>query len=224
MDNQSNNETSNNAAITLTFAPYDAKAPIAPATGNRLSKVQFRGDQAKKFKPVFIEVAEISEDTINENMTVLMPHLMNLVTATQDTIVREHHTSGYLEVSADAISFDAIVDKLESTGEGKLNKEKIQAWFDADVKDLITVAFADKWGYSDTPSEQEEKKLAELVTTYRNNYAALAGASSSFLPDTCNSMIKVLEVTEANSTSIGKRFVARLAKMRDKKEVVVESL
>ncbi len=220
-----NDSTENTATpAAYTFAAYDSKNPTSPATGNRLSKVQFRGEQAKKHEPVFIEVAEISEETVTENMVVLMPHLMNLVTATQDTIIREHHIAGYLEVQADAISFDAIVDKLESTGEGKLNKDKIFAWFDADVKDKITVAFANKWGLSDQPSEQEEKKLNELVNTYRTNYGALAGASSTFMPDTCNGMIKALEVTETHETSIGKRFVARLGKIRDKVKVVTESL
>lgn len=209
---------------TYTFESYNSAAPVTPAAGMRLSKVLYRSDNAEAKENSYISIPVISDAEVTEQMTVLLPHLVSYLQDQQDSIVKKAHTGGFSSVTLDQICLTAVIDLLESTGQGRLNKEVIFAWYDADVADALMVAFADKLGLSDTPTDEESEKVAVIVATYRKNFGALAGGRSMFMPDTASAMQRALEVTGANHTALGARFVKRLEDMINPPTNLLESL
>jgi len=212
------------AATAYAFAAYDAQHSPAPATGNRISKCLYRSDSKEALANSYIELPELAEAEVQEQLTVLMPHLISYLETVQDSIVKASHKSGYDAVQASAVALPAIIDKLESTGEGRLNKEAVFAWFDSSMADMLMVAFADKMGISDQPTEAEEERLSATLNVYRVKYGALAGGKSVYMPEEAEKLVKAIEVAGAADTSLGARFVARLNKMQEPEEDLLLSL
>lgn len=196
------------------FKPYDPANPIAPATGNRLSKCLYRADdKGEKKEAACIELPELAESEVQESMVALLPHVIEWLHGIQDGIVKDHHKGGYTAVEDSALEVSALIDTLEAAGEGKLNRDKVFTWFDSEVHDLLAVALADKMGLPDEPTDEQAAKLQEVVTVYRTRFGALAGGRSTFVPDEAEKLKRALEVTETDSTVIGTRMARRLDKM-----------
>jgi hypothetical protein len=227
MNTDTNNAVINKSTLTdalvtaYQFKQYDPKAVPENGAGLRFSKCQYREDKkagtAAK-DSACIEIPEMTEVEVTDNITVLMPHILGLLEDTQDAIVKEHHKGSYSEVLASSIDIAAVIDRLDATGEGRLNKEKVFQWFDTDVKDMLMLAFAEKLGISDTPTTEELVRLATTLEVYKVKYGALAGANSHFMPEECDKLIKAITVASAESSVIGTRFIRRLEKMKAPKE------
>lgn len=226
MDTQSNSTNEENSAVptTYSFQAYDSGTPAVPATGNRIAKCLYRSDSKDGLANSYIELPELSEDSIKEQMTVLLPHVVTYLESVQDEIVKTAHKGKYEAVQVEAVSLESIITRLESAGEGRLNKEQVFAWFDESLKDMLIVAFADKLGLSDEPSEEEAAKLDVIVDTYRIKYGALAGGKSRFMPEEAEKLKAAIEVAEAADTSLGVRFIARLNKMQEPEKDLLLSL
>ena len=213
---------------SVAFAAYDATNVPAVLAGMRLSKCQYKKDKETGVLPhvnSVVIIPEVLEADINSDQwTTLMPHVLAMLEATQDKLIKECHMSGVASVPFDTISITGILDKLESEGEGRLNKEKIFSWFDADVRELLVVAFGDKLGITDEPTEAEQAQLDKTVGIYRDRFGALAGANSSFIPSECDKLINALVVTENDKSVLGSRFITRLDAMKNKEDNLMDLL
>lgn len=234
INNEVNNATPANAAVasesefnrpaSYSFVEYDSAHAPVPSTGNRVSKCLYRSDSKEGHANSYIELLALTEADITEHLTVLMPHFVSYCESVQDDIIKALHKSKFTAVDASSISMDAVIDKLESAGEGRLNKDQVFSWFDAEMADTLLVAFADKLGVTDTPTEAEQEKLDLILATYRTKYGALAGGKSKFMPEEAEKLQQAIVVAEADQSSLGARFVARLVKMQEPEEDLLLSL
>ena len=215
--------TGNDAAYSYNFADYIATAAPTVTADHRLSKCQYRGDNAEKLTSSYIQVPVFTDAEIEEQMPVLMPHLVSYLEDKQDSLVKVAHKAGFSGVDSSTIDLAAVIDLLEATGQGRLNKELIFKWFDADMSDSLTVAFADKLGISENPTAEDEARVAGVIASYRVKFGALAGGKSTFVPEEAERLQRALEVTEAISTVLGARFNTRLEAMK-KPADLLESL
>lgn len=212
--------TQTNEAISFPFSAYDSKNAPTEEENNRLSKCLYRADSKENYENAYVRIPLISEAEVTEQIDVLMPHIISYLEGVQDDIIKSHHKSGYTSVLATAIELSAIIDKLDSTDQGRLNKEKVFQWFDTSVKDMLVVAFADKLGISDNPSTEDEDKLNSIVSVYRTKFGALAGGKSVFVPSEAEKLQAAITATGADSTALGTRFLARLEKMKTPEDIL----
>ena len=103
----------------------------------------------------------------------------------QSKMIQLDIAKGKETIYASNISLDAMILNFESdvsTG-GRISKDKIIAWFDSALADSLTVAFANKLGIGNAPTEPETKKLAMIIDAYKANFSKLAGREVSISPD-----------------------------------------
>jgi hypothetical protein len=203
-----------------TFKPYDPKSPTAPVVGGRMVKCLYKATKVdgklvpSKLANSCLEIPYISEDAVKENMEDLLPHVVSYLETVQDAMVKNVHGTGATEAEETSFSISNILLHLEeSATSGKLTKEAAEGWFDSEVADNLTVLFADKLGVSDDPTEEEVEKLTQICKVYRTKIAALVGPKTFYTPDEAESLKKSINLTEANSTVIGSRFIKRLDQM-----------
>ncbi|MCP5010486.1 MAG: hypothetical protein GY942_10940, partial [Aestuariibacter sp.] len=201
----------------LAFEGYDSKAVPTAETGTRISKVLYKaageGKEASGTNS-FLRAPVVTAEQVTEHLVVLTPHIVEYLHTVQDTLVKTAHKDGRDSLETSELDIAAIITKLESTGQGRLNKEAIFNWYDAEVADSLIVAFADKFGISDQPTEEEAAKLEVLNSNYRVKFGALAGGKSTFVPEQAEAMQKALETTGAIETVLGARFNTRLEGMK----------
>ena len=103
----------------------------------------------------------------------------------QSKMIQLDIAKGKDTIYASNISLDAMILNFESdvSSGGRISKDKIIAWFDNALADSLTVAFANKLGIGNAPTEQETKKLAMIIDAYKANFGKLAGREVSISPD-----------------------------------------
>lgn len=213
------------APASIFFEEYDAKNTPTENEGEAIAKVMYRTEKGEAEKQnYFLRAPAITDAAITEQLTVLMPHIEGMVAKVQEELVKGAHKEGRTSMMGEELGLAAVITKLEATGTGRLNKEKILSWFDSNMADLLTVAFAEKLGVTEEASEEEIARLETITQHYRNNFGALASPKSHFVEDTCEAMSKALEATGADSTVIGARFVIRLEAMSKQVDEVLLAL
>lgn len=202
------------------FAAYDPKTPTLPVLGGRVVPLCYKGKTVDKvFVPAklansCIEIPLLDKVQIAANMESLMPHVVAYLETVQDSIAKELHAAKVGEVQESSFSIGAILTKLEATtSSNRMSKEDAEQWFDTTVADNLAVLFADKFGMSDDPTEDEIDKLNSICAVYKKNLSALAGPKTSYKVEEAEMLKKVLELTDAKDSAIGTRMFNRLDKM-----------
>lgn len=150
-----------------------------------------------------------------EAVEAFKPYLVQMIQDTQDKIVREFADVGVSTVADADLSIASVLTYLDEESKGsRLTKESITEWFNASVQDMLAVAFAEKMGLSDTPSEDDTKKLEQQLNVYREKFASLAGGKTSFPPEIAVKLIKALEFAPTDDL-MAQRFTSRLEKMKE---------
>lgn len=203
-----------------TFKAYDPKSPTATVVGGRIVKCLYKSIKvdgkmvASKLANSCLEIPFISEEAVTNNMADLVPHIISYLETVQDSMVKTVHSTGTESVNETDFGISRILTTLEASAtSGKLTKEQAEAWFDSDVADNLTVLFADKFGMSDDPSEEDADKLVAICKVYKSKLAALVGPKTFYTPDEATSLVKAINMSEANSSVVGARFVKRLEVM-----------
>lgn len=197
--------------------PFDSKTSKA-FDGQRLIKVIYKtvrkGENAgtrKDSKCVSIPADVVLDD---DTYSAFEPHILSLYKDTQDSIIRYLVDAGATEIQDAQIDSKAVLLWLEEEAKGnRLTREAVTIWFNASMADLLTVAFGDKLGVSDTPTESQVKQIDVAVGVYRDKFAGLAGGKTSYDKETSVKLLKVLELVEENE--ITAKFQKRLEGMRD---------
>ena len=201
-----------------TFESFTAGKSVA-YQGQRLVKVTFKFTEAmekrgeKKRESLCVSVPELAKPT-SDQVAVLMPHILSMMQGAQNGIVRELAESGKTSVNDAQIGFGAILAYLDSESEGeRLTSEAVKDWFNGTLGDILTVAFADKLGISDTPTEAQQKQITQTLNIYRENFASLAGGKTKKSNEQIAFLEKALKFAPADDALAGK-FAARFASMR----------
>lgn len=200
---------------------YDGKNK--PFTGQRLSKVTWKTgtDKASPYYNIkreskCVSLPVITAQMVEDNITVLAPHLISYLHSVQDKMVREILDSGnnVVSIGTNDVSIAAICEYLEGSDEsGRLTKEVIGSWFDSAVSENLALLLAEKLGVSAEPTDAENAKVMEVVSAFKGKIAALAGGKTSYEPKVCKSLLNALSLVEASDDVMVVRFTARLNKM-----------
>lgn len=216
--------------LNHSITSYDPKSTKA-FTGQRLSKVTFKTITDKEnplcgvkreSKCVSLPLIPVAE--VVANSTVLAPVVVEFLQGVQDKIVRELVESGASSVAMDAISIAACVEWLESNNEsGRLTKDSVGQWFDAEISDSLAVVLAQKLGVSEVPTQAESAQVMKVLGSFKDKVSGLAGGKTSYEPKLCDSLLKCLELAPAGDV-LAARFTARLTKMKEANSMEVDLL
>lgn len=197
------------------FASYESKgAQKSKALADqRLLVVRFKtGKDGSKRESVCASVPQIGTLT-PEQLELLTPHIREWLCSVQDEIGRELVLADADHVTTEQISPEAISAYLSQVAAGsRMTGESIVAWFTSELQDVLTVAFADKLGVGDTPTDEQVKTLERMCNVYRDKFASMAGGRTSFDPSTIGKLQRALELTDTTD-GIGKRLSDKLDAM-----------
>lgn len=186
-----------------------------PLSGQRLCKVIFKsrnGNQAA-MPSQCASVPIVSNDEIVSNVQSLLPFISDLVASTQDNIARTLLLAGADAVTSEQISLSACISHLVAESKGdRLTGDDISAWFTAELEPLLLVAFADKLGVSDSPSQDETDKLSRICNVYRDKLSSMAGGRAAFDPATITKLTKALQLADSDDV-MASRLLAKLDAM-----------
>jgi len=180
-----------------------------PLTGQRLAKVGYKSTKANpaKYPSVCASVPLLNQGEILENINGLLPYIREMCEAAQDGIVRSlYESSGgtLTSVSDEEIGIGAIIGYLESQANGgRLTKDLIEGWFDREMKDNLTVLFAEKLGYDLSTPEQEET-IGKHLAGYKGLFSSLAGGKTVLNVGQINNLTKALDICAPDDEMSGK--------------------
>jgi len=143
------------------------------------------------------------------------PYLISYLNGVQDRMIREMIEAGKPIVQAmNQVSQDHMIEWLkEEQKSGRLTKEIVSAWFDAELSDLLAVALADALGVSDTPTPEQSHMIELTVAAHKEKISALAGGATSYAPKIAEKLLKTVELLDTSSDVIAARFAERLEGM-----------
>jgi len=208
--------------LTYKYLPYDAQLPVNEIEGCRVVKVLYKenpktGTKAGENSYINIPCNHLTEEVLKENFDRLSEFFLSYMQEQENQIIKAHHKAGGLGFTASFLSLDKIVDYLQETGQSaRLNKEKIANWFTSEMEDKLIDAFAGKLGIDiASPTDSELEKLAAITATYRAKYESLASPKVVYKKEECELLQKALNVTGADKSVIGSKFVSRLESMKN---------
>lgn len=190
-------------------------------TGARFVTLKAHNESGRKAKAVEIPLlltAKIVERASNSPQFAEV--VAGLVSDYQARMVQKQLAGNISTVYASSISLDALIVAYEAEQlvEGRISKDKIGAWFDAALADILTVKFADKLGISNSPSEQETKKLGQVISAYRDNFARLAARDVSLTAPQKQNLSAALVL--AADDSMKQRLVSIVTEAADPEELL----
>lgn len=208
------------------YLPYDSQLPIAEIAGTRIVKCLYRRDPkvaastAKVSVYVRIPSKHINEEAILNNFPALLPHIISYLESMEDELIKKEHASGLLRFYHEKLSFDAIIEQLESSNEGaRLTKEKIEDWFVDIIESNLMSAFLAKLGLDpDSLDEAQLLKLELVLKAYKGKFSSLAGGKTYLKPADCAALLKVLADCDSTKSNIGARLSSRLSAMESKEQ------
>lgn len=212
-----------NVSTRHTFTPLvsQGKDKSVALSGQRLAVCRFKTGKsgAKAIASQCCSVPMVQLEA--QDYEVLSGHIAQWFAGVQDDIIRELVIAGKDAVESDQISVDAVSQYLRAQAAGdRLNGEQIKYWFDGELLDVLTVAFADKLGVGDSPSEADTTKISQMCNVYRDSFAAMAGGRTVFDASKRAKLEKALSLADCTD-GIGARLAAKLQSM---KEVSVEEM
>lgn len=208
---------------THLVTPFDS-AKSQPLTGQRLAKIRYK-TTAKcpaKYPSVCVSVPFATSSIVSdgENLTRLMPHILGMIEAAQDGVIRSLYeaSEGKLSSVQDSeLGIDSILGYLEAESQGtRLTKEFIGAWFDTDVAEILQAAFVDKWSWDSSVelSGEQAAKLEQVTKGHKEMFAALAGGKTSYNIGQCKGLLALLDLADSSDTA--EKLRARLVGMSTK--------
>lgn len=194
----------------------------APMNEQRLAKVGYKSTvkTPARFPSICVSVpiiTEFDEDQLNR----LSPYIVQMLENAQDGIIRslyESRDGSLSEVSDADISIDSCISFLEaeSTG-GRLTKEFLEQWFDAQMRDNLTVVVADKLGFSEL-NDDVLITVGKHVAGYRGLIASLSGGKTLLQEPQIKGLLRALEVSSVDDeTSV--KLNARLNAMLNRPKI-----
>lgn len=189
--------------------------------GQRLSVVRFKkdkeGNKAKDSQAVSIPIAALTTD----DMSDLLTHINAWFASVQDEIIRDACVANKDAVTDEDLTVSAVKQYLTAQAAGeRLTGDVIKAWFEAEMYEPMLVAFAEKLQISDTPTEEQTKKLETMCNVYRDKFASMAGGRTMFDTATRQKLSRALELVDCTE-GIGQKLSAKLQSMS---EVSVEEM
>lgn len=217
------------------FKAYDSQLSIAEVKHTRIVKCLYKATKDSKTGElvesknansyVRIPTKHLTEEHIIAEIKNLAPHVLTWLQSLEDGMIKDAHKAGQLKIYPQTLSLGKLIEKLEEENtSARLTKEKIEAWFDEVILEVLSVKFADKMGLNESSSDEELNKLEAILNAYKAKFSSLAGGKTFIKEADCLAMIGVIKNCEADETALGSRFIARLEGMNKKEEDLLLAL
>lgn len=168
-----------NVSTNHTVIPFVA-GETKPLTGHRLAKVGYKKtkDQPNPPKSIAVSLPVLTDAQILENANKILPLIREACENVQDKIIRSLYESreyALERVSDDEIGFAQIAGYVSSEQSGgRLTKEYLENWFEANMRDNLTVIVADKLGFEEL-NEAQLDVVNKHIAGYKGLIASIAG-------------------------------------------------
>jgi hypothetical protein len=215
------------------FKPYDSQLPVSEIKGTRVVTCLYKAVKRdgvlvpSEFSNTYVRVpvSHLTEKLVIEQASELAPFVLAYLQGIEDAMIKDGHKSGLTRVYTDGLSIARLIEKLEeSSNTGRLNKERIKQWFDAEVAEVLAVKFAAKMGLDENSSEAELSKLDAVLAAYSGKFESLAGGKAFIKEQDCLAMIGVIKTCQLEDDNLGSRFLVRLENMTKKEEDLLLAL
>lgn len=210
---------------------YDSQLTIAEIIGTRIVKALYQknpktGKKAQENAYCRIPTKHLTEEIIVSRVAELSPFILEWLQEQEALAIREEHKLGGLQVFTEYLSLDKIISVLEEKQtSGRLNKEKIAAWFTDKVLDELTLKFAARLQITENSSEQDLQKLNLVLSAYKSKFEQLASPKAYLKEEDCIAMITVINsISDASESLLGKQFVTKLQNMSKKQDDLLLAL
>jgi hypothetical protein len=206
-----------------TWYPYDPTNVPAEIEGTRSVKCMYKTAKDKVATHAnsyaLVPVAHITPETVAERIEELAPYFVEMLQDVEDKHVKAMHKDNASCVHTEYFSIDKCIELMEEAGQGaRMNGEQYGQWFDANLASTIELSVCTKLELGDNATPDQLSKVLTFVQAYKDKFTKLASPKTVF-PDTdCEAMTRVMQLAEAEDTTIGKRITARLSTMKVKKE------
>lgn len=179
--NQDTNNIGTLAPVLQSAAvvPMDSIKGKAVSAGNRWCKLIKKGENSKLRESVAVEipaVMAIPADALQ--VPAIHDYLLEAYEQLRNETVKARVIAGDSIIAYSALSLDSLAATAtalnEVSGIGQLSEERIKSWFDADARELVLIALADKLGVSDTATPEDMKRLEQSANQMRDNLAKLS--------------------------------------------------
>lgn len=204
-----------------TFESFDSKSSKA-LDGQRLLKVLYKEVSGRV--SVCASVPLIGTINEHDDISALMPHIINMLQDAQDKIARSAYEAGATAITDTELSVVACINWLDEDSQGgRLTKQAVESWFDSTLLGVLVLAVSDKLGVGDTATPAQEEHVLGVMKMYRDKFSALAGGKTSYTTDVAEKLIQCLSFV-ADGDSLKSRFMARLEKMKKEQNTLLDLL
>lgn len=215
-----------------------------PREGYRLAVVSFKTDKSKSEKEIDVDGKKQTNPDYDPNYKkpdarcvdipslkldctpqVLKDAIQQAFEDLQDSIVRKLVVAeldagkNVINIHDNDVNFEAVsLFAAANAAGGKLTKDGIEEWFDADLADTLTLALANAMKLPDTPSQVESAKLASAVTGYKNVFLTLAAPKAGMSKNVAGQMKSVIDLCENKEGRMFKALSVKIANHLTEKE------
>lgn len=179
----------------------------------RLSIITFKTPKEKKDDPsyrkpenrcVSIPILSMKVSVSGDHPDCMQSAMQALFEELQDAVIRQHVVAAIeddakiITVSDDQISFAACAAyAAENAISGKLTKDVINGWFDANMSEVLEVALANAMKLpSEGISKDQLEKLNAAVDQHKKLFADCAATRPAIAPPVAKSLLSALRLTE----------------------------
>lgn len=224
METTANNTTGNltTELHSSAFVLMESTKGKQPATGNRYCKLIKKGENSKLGHSVAVEIPALNNYPDCGKYDAISIYLVSAMESLQDAYIKGRAVAGakviqYSELSiANLEVFAAQMNEV--SGIGQLSEERIKGWFEADMREMLIVALADRLGISDTASDADVKRLEQIANQTRDNLAKLSSKKPVYFDERVS---KALNWALDSAASADDTMATRL---RDKLNQKVEDM
>lgn len=143
----------------------------------------------------------------------------------QDSVIRSiivdaiESKKELIQIHDDQISFEAVAKfAAENAASGKLTKDGIEGWFDDSLADPLTLALANKMQIPDNATPEQNKKIADAVTSYKSVFLSLAAPKAGLSPKIAQQLKTVVELCEDKENRMFKALHSKITAHLEQKD------
>lgn len=143
----------------------------------------------------------------------------------QDAVIRDiivaaiEEDKKLIQIHDDQVSFEAVAKfAAENAASGKLTKDGIEGWFDEELADVLTLKLANTMKLPDNATPEQNKKLADAVTSYKTVFLTLAAPKAGISPKIAKQLKSVVELCENKENRMFKVLHGKITAHLEQKE------
>lgn len=193
-----------------------------PLSGQRLAKVGYKQTKAMSDKgeiapkSVAASLPVITDEDIVSNVHLIIPLIREACENVQDKIIRSLYESrDYVleRVSDSDIGFAQIAGYVASEQSGgRLTKEYLESWFEANMRDNLTVVVADKLGF-DELNEVQLEVVNKHIAGYKGLIASIGGNKTMLSVAQITGIRRAFEVCAISDDEVVVKLEAKMSDM-----------